>query len=170
MARTHRGRTRARQDPASRSIADDVRPAAGSKLFTLGYQGRDLTEVLQTVQRHRVERVIDVRESASSNKPGFAFSHLKEAFGKIGVAYAHLPELGCARGSRHALWRGGAKEPFLEDYRRRLAERPQAFAELVHRTQSARTLLLCLERDSSRCHRAVLIEKLRAEGIIAQDL
>ncbi len=139
-------------------------------MFTLGYQGRGLPEVLEAVQRHGVEQLLDVRDNAASKKPGFAAPELDRALAKVGVSYAHLPELGCRMESRHALWRGGAREPYLEEYRRRLRDRPQAFADLVRRVRSARTLLLCLERDPSRCHRAVLGEKLREEGLFTRDL
>jgi uncharacterized protein (DUF488 family) len=152
------------------SPTSDVGPVAAIEVFTLGYQTRDLEEVLRTVQSHRIEQVLDVREYAMSKKPGFSAAELKEALARIGVAYIHLPELGCSRGSRHALWRGKGTEAFLEEYRRRLAERPQAYAELIYRIRSARSLLLCLERDPSRCHRAVLGERVRAEGIPTQDL
>jgi uncharacterized protein (DUF488 family) len=162
--------TRVRYETAARAIIADVRPAAGSRVFTLGYQGRDLKEVLEIVQRHGIEQVIDVRENTSSKKLGFAAAELKEALVRIRVAYSHLPELGCSRVSRHTFWRDGSKDSFLDDYRHRLAERPQAFADLVRRTQLARTLLLCLERDPSRCHRAILVERLQTEGIFAQDL
>lgn len=155
---------------ASRTSVGDEGSSGGIGVFTLGYQGRDLKEVLQAVQRCGIEQLLDVRENASSKKSGFAAAELEEALAKIGVAYVHLPELGCRSGARHALWRGGAKKAFLEDYRRRLAERPRAFADLVHRVRSARSMVLCLERDPSRCHRAVLVERLRAEGISSQEL
>lgn len=162
--------TRSQHEAAGGAITTATRAATGVTVFTLGYQGRDLEEVLRTVQRYDIEQVLDVRENGSSKKPGFAAGELKEALAKVGVAYAHLPELGCRSGSRHALWRGEAKEPFLEEYRRRLAERPEAFTDLIHRVRSARSLLFCLERDPSRCHRAVLVERLHAEGVLTQDL
>jgi uncharacterized protein (DUF488 family) len=142
----------------------------GPRLFTLGYEGRDLGEVLEIVRRHAIEEVLDVRENASSKKVGFAEADLREALAGIGVAYAHLSELGCARESRHALWRSGEAGLFREEYRRRLEGRPEAFDDLVRRARSARTLVLCLERDPARCHRAVLMERLRAEGVESRDL
>jgi uncharacterized protein (DUF488 family) len=145
-------------------------PEERLRLLTLGYEGRDLPEVLEILRRHAVEQVLDVRDNASSKKAGFAEEDLKEALAGIGVAYAHLSELGCAKESRHALWRGGDEQLFREEYRRRLAERPEAFDDLVRRVRSARTLVLCLERDPARCHRAVLTERLQAEGIESYDL
>ena len=55
-------------------------------------------------------------------------------------------------------------------YRARLEGRPEMTADLVRRTRSRRTLLLCLERDPQRCHRAVLAERLHAEGIAVVHL
>lgn len=147
-----------------------ITSVSSATVFTLGYQGRSPEEVLRTVRLHSVEQVLDVRERASSKKPGFGAAELRAALAGIGVAYVHIPEVGCTGESRHALWRGGPKDSFLDDYRRRLASRPEAFADLVHRVRSARTLLLCLERDVSRCHRAVLAERLSAEGILVQNL
>jgi uncharacterized protein (DUF488 family) len=153
----------------ARTVAEGL-PDGAPRLLTLGYEGRDLAEVLEILRRHAIEQVLDVRENASSKKAGFAEDDLKEALAGIGIAYAHLSELGCARESRHALWRGGEERLFREEYRRRLAERPAAFDDLVRRVRSARTLVLCLERDPARCHRAVLTERLRAEGIESYDL
>ena len=146
------------------------RSAAGIQVFTLGYEGRTLSEVLQIVRAQGIEQLLDVRETASSRKAGFSSADLQEALARTGVTYVHLPNLGCERESRHALWRGGDTDPFLEGYRQRLAQRPQDFHDLLRRVRSARTLLLCLERDPSRCHRAVLGERLRAEGLTVRDL
>lgn len=150
------------------------RPGAESgtraTVFALGYQGRDLEEILQMVRSYGIEQVLDVREKSLSKKPGFAGLELREALARMAVAYVHLPELGCRSEARHALWRRGEKEPFFEQYRHRLAERPQALAELFRRARSSRSLLLCLERDPSRCHRAVLAERLHGEGFLVQEL
>jgi hypothetical protein len=145
-------------------------PSRQGAVYSLGYQGRDLDEVLALIQSHEIEQVIDVRGNAFSRKPGFSGPAFREALALVGVGYLHLPELGCALTSRHALWRGGSRESFLEEYRRRLADHSGAFATLVERIGSRRTMLICLERDPERCHRAVLEQKLREEGILTRDL
>lgn len=150
--------------------ATGAEPDAGRQVFTLGYEGRSLPEVLDIVRTRRIEDVLDVRENASSRKVGFDSTALEEEFARIGVKYAHLSQLGCERESRHALWRGGATAAFLANYRGRLAERPRDLENLVDRVRSARALLLCLERDPSRCHRAVLGERLREEGFRVEHL
>lgn len=147
-----------------------VQPDTEVRVCTLGYEGRSLPEVLEIIRAQKIEEVLDVREHASSRKVGFDSMTLEKEFARIGVHYAHLSQLGCERASRHALWRGGATGTFLDTYRSRLAERPRDFEDLVERVRSTRALLLCLERDAVRCHRAVLAERLREEGFSVQDL
>ncbi len=150
--------------------SDDSTVTAGVRALTLGYQGRSLLEFLEIIQQNKVTQVIDIRQNAQSRKPGFSELELKVTLAQIGVAYVHFPELGCEPESRHALWRGDSTEDFLNDYRRKLAERPGALADLIHWARKSRSLLLCLERDPARCHRKVLGEHLRANGFFVQDL
>jgi len=152
------------------NASDGSTASVGVSAFTLGYQGRPLQEFLEIIQRNHVTRVIDVRQNPRSRKPGFSSEPLKMALAHIGVAYMHLPELGCERESRQALWRGAPTEGFLKDYRRKLADHSGALAELIHWAGKSRSLLLCLERDPARCHRAVLGEQLRLNGFLVQDL
>lgn len=150
--------------------ASETEAAAPTQVYTIGYQGRTLLDVLRVIKVHSIQQVLDVRETAVSRKPGFTSTELKQALETINVAYVHLPELGCSAEVRRALWRGAPSGPVLEDYRRGLTARPQALWDLVHRTGSARSLLLCMERDPSRCHRAVLAERLRRDGLAVEDL
>lgn len=143
---------------------------ANVRVFTLGYQGRSVREVLEILQNCRVEQVVDVRENAQSRKPGFSSSELEIALTSVGIAYVHLPQLGCERESRHALWRGAPAADFLDQYRRKIAENRDSLTDLTRLVRGTRSILLCLERDPCRCHRVVLGEKLRAEGFLVQDL
>ena len=105
-----------------------------------------------------------------SRRPGFSEVDLAKAFAGVHVEYVHLADLGCEEASRHELWKGGAATEFFDRYRARLEDRPYATAELVRRARSRTSLLLCLERDPQRCHRAVLAERLQAEGIAVVHL
>jgi uncharacterized protein (DUF488 family) len=141
-----------------------------ARVFTLGYQGRSLQEVLAIVQQHGIAQVLDVRENARSRKPGFSSSDLEAALADAGIAYVHLPQFGCERESRHALWKGSTTREFQDRYRRKLAENRESWPDLTRRIRGSRSLLLCLERDPTQCHRAVLAERLRADGFQVQDL
>jgi uncharacterized protein (DUF488 family) len=148
---------------------DAISPSC-ARVFTWGYQGREVAELLETLRQHGIEQVLDVRENSSSRKPGFSGDELQRVLTGVGVAYAHLPQLGCERDSRHLLWRGGPHESFVVAYRRHLTEHPEAYVGLRDRIGSSTTLLLCLERDADQCHRGVLAERLRRDGLWVQDL
>ncbi len=148
----------------------DRRRSSLGEVFTLGYQGRSLEDVLDILRLHRIDQVLDVRQYASSRRAGFSAHDLNATLAGIGIAYVHLPDLGCRGEARHALWRGGARAPFLEEYRRDLEGRSDSVAALFERVRGARSLLLCLERDPTRCHRAVLAEKLGDAGFVVVDL
>jgi uncharacterized protein (DUF488 family) len=160
------GTTRPRDEPA---VSAEASTAAAS-VFTLGYQGRSLPEVLGIVEGTGIQQVLDVRQNVSSKKPGFSGLELARAFSAMGVAYVHLADLGCTPAARHTLWRTKETEPFFDEYRLYLTTQPKAVQDLLDRVRRTRSLLLCLERDPSRCHRAVLAERLRAEGISTLDL
>ena len=145
-------------------------PSVQLQVFTLGYEGRELADVLGAVRAHGIEEVLDVRENASSRKKGFDAASLMERLSAMGVRYVHSAELGCERASRHDLWNGGSPDAFFDAYRRRLAEHPKAVEELVRWARASRCLLLCLEREVSRCHRRVLGEVLREHGFLVRDL
>jgi len=162
--------TGGRAIPSRAPAVPDKGSAAGFSALTLGYQGRTLEEVLEIIRAERVQEVLDVRERAASKKPGFSGPELMRTLAVMGVEYVHLASLGCTYAARHALWRSKVTEPFFEEYRRHLETRAEAVQDLVNRVRNSRCLLLCLERDPSRCHRSVLAEKLRAEGISIQDL
>ena len=48
-------------------------------LFTIGYEGRALDELIAELQAHRIDRVIDVRELPLSRRRGFSKTPLREA-------------------------------------------------------------------------------------------
>lgn len=148
----------------------DSAPLSHALVFSLGYEGRDLQEVLDTIQRQGIRRVIDVRENPRSRKAGFSAAALGTALDRLGVEYVRMPELGCSGAARHAQWKGGSREAFRDDYRRRLSDRPGWLSRLVGQIGSGPSLLLCLERDPGNCHRSVLEEGLLGHGIRVTDL
>ena len=79
------------------------------KIFTIGYEGATVPEVITALKRAGVERVIDVRALPLSRRPGFSKTPLRNALGESGIDYVHLKALGtpaegraAARAGRHA--------------------------------------------------------------------
>ncbi|MFP4636112.1 MAG: DUF488 family protein [Nitriliruptoraceae bacterium] len=125
-------------------------------LYTVGYERRDLDELIELLEQHRVEQLIDVRFNASSRKPGYAKSRLSQALATAGIGYRHLSALGNPRENREPLRRG---EPdAIAAYRARLDEAPDAVEVVARAAADHDVALLCYERDPSGCHRALVAD------------
>ncbi|WP_242340222.1 MULTISPECIES: DUF488 family protein [Anaeromyxobacter] len=127
-------------------------------VFTIGYEGRSVRALATRLREAQVTRVLDVRRSARSPKPGFSKGPLERALVAAGFEYRHLPEAGNPFHAEAAADLPGV----LARYRAHLAERPEAVRAVLDAAAGARTALLCAEANPARCHRSVLAEALAA--------
>jgi uncharacterized protein (DUF488 family) len=129
-------------------------------LYTVGYEQRELAELLAMLGDAAIDRVIDVRELPLSRRRGFSKTPLRDALAEAGIDYVHVRAAG---------------NPFrrqpdaLARYRRSLTR--AAVAEVVAAARGHRAALLCFCRDRAVCHRGVLAPRVaRALGAEIVDL
>ncbi|UUL83345.1 DUF488 domain-containing protein [Sphingomonas qomolangmaensis] len=131
-------------------------------VFTIGYEGATVDELLSALERAGVQRLIDVRQLPLSRRPGFSKTGLAAALAERGIDYVHLKALGTPKPGRDAAKKGDRAT--LEAVYAGQLELPETQAqaarmrELIAEKPSA---LLCFERDPCVCHRTLL---LAAEG------
>lgn len=126
-------------------------------LVTIGYQDRDLTDLVATLRRHGVQELVDVRLHASSRTPGFSKRRLAAALEEAGIAYRHLPALGNPQDNRTGFRVG--RPDALARYRAILDGEARDAVAIVADVARERTVaLLCLERDAGSCHRRVVAD------------
>src|SRR5215813_8428069 len=129
------------------------------RIFTIGYEGTTVPELIAALKQAGVERVIDVRALPLSRRPGFSKSPLKASLEEAGIGYVHLKALGTPSAGRTAA-RAGRHADMARIYAGQL-ELPEAMVEaaqmleLAHEKPSA---LLCMERDPAHCHRTLLLK------------
>ena len=131
-------------------------------IFTIGYEGATVDEVIATLERAGVEQLIDVRQLPLSRRPGFSKSSLAAALAERGIGYVHLKALGTPKPGRDAAKKGDRAT--LESVYATQLGLPEAQAQAAQMRVLAankRSALLCFERDPSMCHRTLL---LQAEG------
>src|SRR3954471_22699032 len=63
-------------------------------LFTIGYEGRALDELLAILRANKIDRLIDVRDLPLSRRRGFSKTPLGNAARDAGIEYVHLREAG----------------------------------------------------------------------------
>lgn len=131
-------------------------------IYTIGYEGATLDEVIAALTTAGVERVIDVRQLPLSRRPGFSKAPLKAALAEAGIDYVHLKALGTPKPGRDAAKKGDRAT--LETVYAGQLGLPEAQADAARMRALAMekpSALLCFEREPAMCHRTLL---LAAEG------
>lgn len=134
------------------------------QIFTVGYEGGELSTFLATLAQAGIKQVIDVRELPLSRKRGFSKSALSLALSDVGIRYLHLRELGDPKPGREAARRGDHAE-FLQIYLRHLegTDAQVALREASLQARAVRSCLLCFEKHPAGCHRKIVAEAMAAD-------
>lgn len=137
------------------------------ELFTVGHSNRALEELLELLEAHRIEHVVDVRRYPGSRRhPHFAQEALAASLQAEQIAYDHEPRLGGRRKpqarSPNAYWenaqfRGYADYMASSDFQ-------HALTTLIEMAQRRRTAVMCAEATPWRCHRQLIADALVAKG------
>ncbi len=140
------------------------------RIFTIGYEGATVDELIATLQGAGVRRLIDVRALPLSRRPGFSKSPLGASLGEAGIEYRHLKALGTPKAGRDAAKKGDVAT--LEAVYAGQLELPEAQAQAAQMLELAAekpSALLCFEREPGHCHRTLLLAAV-AEGAEVIDL
>lgn len=120
------------------------------RLYTWGYSGHTQADLLDLMTENQIGLVVDVREKPWSCDAQWRNSTLRATFQDH---YCSLPQLGNRTRS--------VQRVQLVNEERGLAR----LEELLHIHR--RVLIMCLERDHSRCHRSYVARRMqeRIEGL-----
>jgi uncharacterized protein (DUF488 family) len=125
-------------------------------IFTIGYEKRSIDDLIWLLQSRKVVRVVDVRLTPWSRRPGFSKKRLGAALEAAGIAYEHMGGLGNPPEIRD-IYLAGDAEAGHRRFREHLGNGASAAVdELVVIADREAVALLCLERDAFRCHRSVV--------------
>lgn len=133
-------------------------------LFTFGYEGLDISTFIARAQAVGVKTVVDVRELPLSRKKGFSKSSFREALAEAGIAYAHMPALGCPKAVRKRYKAGGSWATYTRGFLAYLATQQTTVSELVKIANATTACLVCFEADFTMCHRTYVARVAREHG------
>lgn len=139
-------------------------------LFTIGYSGHTPESLLSVLKGARVEQLLDVRSVPRSRKPGFAGKSLRASSEAAGMAYVHLPALGAPRELLDRKKAGAEMADIAPAYTKHLATQRSALREAASLARKRPSVLLCLEKEASECHRGILAKRLAKEGFRVEHL
>jgi len=149
-----------------------VRPIAKNKVYTFGYEGRSVDSFFARLLRVGVRRIADVRKNAVSRVFGFARSSMARIACELGLEYVHFPQLGIPSDKRRELKSDQDYERLFDSYERDILPRESTTIEqLGDMMAEMPSVLVCMERDASRCHRARVAEALATQtGLLIDHL
>jgi uncharacterized protein (DUF488 family) len=137
-------------------------------IWTVGHSSRAIDVFLTLLRANDIQRVADVRRYAGSRAhPQFNPEPLAHALGQVQIDYVAFPELGGRRqarpDSKNTIWQNAAFRGYA-DYME-----THEFGAGLERLRLAaverRTAILCAEAVWWSCHRSMIADALKAEGM-----
>jgi len=129
-------------------------------VFTLGYEGKSILELLDLLKENEITLLVDVRENPFSRKKGFSGRELEYYLASCSIGYLHLKELGAPPAMRQKVRREGDYHQFFREYRRHLADQSHMLQEVAEKFSHEVICLLCYEKNPDYCHRTVVAQEL----------
>lgn len=137
-------------------------------LFTIGHSTRTLQELIEALQAHSVQTLVDIRAFPVSRRlPHFNRESLEQALPRAGIQYVWMQELG---GRRKKILKDSPNVALRNDSFRNYAdymltpEFGHAMDELLKIAERSRTAYMCAERMYFQCHRMLVSDWLVAHG------
>ncbi|MCX6673454.1 MAG: DUF488 family protein [Methanothrix sp.] len=148
--------------------ANYIRDSRG--VTTIGYEGKSIDKFLEELIENKINILIDVRKNAYSRKFGFHGNILKKYLNNIDIDYMHMPELGIDSDLRKDLKNIKDYKNLFDKYKEDLKERTSQLEEIKKISENKKISLMCFEKNIEYCHRGILAELLRIQGIEVEDL
>jgi len=134
------------------------------KIFTIGFTKKSAEGFFDLLEKHGVQKIIDIRISSSSQLAGFAKDKDLAYFARkiLGIPYEHRLELAPTKELMNGYRSGeisgeGYKQRYLELLEQRNVLQGLEIADFEN------ACLLCSEHEPEGCHRKVLAERLSEE-------
>ncbi len=142
--------------------------AASHTIWTIGHSTRTIEEFIGLLREHQIEILVDVRHFPGSRRfPHFNKPQLAHTLGTVGINYEHLVELGgrrpVQRDSHNLLWRNASFRGYA-DYMETQPFR-DGIERLLKFARTGRTAIMCSEALWWRCHRSMISDDLKANGV-----
>jgi uncharacterized protein (DUF488 family) len=137
-------------------------------IFTIGHSTRSLEELVEVLQAHGIQTLVDIRSFPMSRRlPHFNRESLEKSLTAAGIRYVWMKALGGRRKKiRDDSLNVVLRSPSFRNYADYMLteEFEQAIEELLRLAEHSRTAYMCAERVYFRCHRMLVSDWLVAHG------
>jgi len=137
-------------------------------LWTIGHSTRSIDEFIEALKFFEIQTLADVRSFPGSRRyPQFNKENLRASLAEAGIGYIHLPELGGRRRAKadslNMAWQSKTFRGYA-DYMETEAFQ-KGIARLLEAARERRTAIMCAEAVWWRCHRSLISDYLKANGV-----
>ena len=151
-------------------------------IATIGVYQSSLDDFLDTLRRHRLAMVVDVRQRRGVRGREYAWANsrrLQASLAQAGIEYRHVKELAPTTELRQLQYLEDARlkvgkrsrvelaEAYKRRYTREVLDRVDLKAFLESVPDEATPALLCVERDPRACHRSLIAARLHDQCGVA---
>lgn len=140
-------------------------------LYTIGYEGSSIDDLIGTLLALNIEVLADVRELPLSRKKGLSKNKLADRLAEVGIEYIHFRALGDPKPGRDAAKSGDYvkfEQVFLDHLSTKAAK--LALNELLIVARSKKTCMMCFERCATACHRSYIADVATYEDFAVYNL
>ncbi len=155
------------------AMASSMKSENPIEVWTIGHSTRSSEEFTALLMTHKIKLLVDVRSFPGSRRyPQFNRTTLSETLPEVGVMYAHLPSLGGRRkpnvDSKNTAWKNASFRAYA-DYME-TEEFKEGIKELLELAREDRTAIMCAEAVWWRCHRSLIADYLKAQGLLVTHI
>jgi uncharacterized protein (DUF488 family) len=151
----------------------DISPEGPQQIWTIGHSTRSLDEFADILMAHQVKVLVDVRSYPGSRRyPQFNKASLADSLSRFGIGYTHLALLGGRRkpnlDSRNTAWKNASFRAYADHME--TEEFKEGIRELLALATRTRTAIMCAEAVWWRCHRSLIADYLKAQGLLVTHI
>ncbi len=137
-------------------------------IWTVGHSTRSIEEFNQILTTHQIKTLVDVRTFPGSRRyPQFNREQLSNSLQLIDIGYVHLPELGGRRkarpDSKNTAWNNEGFRGYADHME--TLEFKKGIQDLLGLSSEKRTAVMCAEAVWWRCHRGLISDFLKSQGV-----
>ena len=139
-------------------------------IVTIGYEGKSIDRFIHELSENKINVLVDVRRNPFSRKTGFSKSKLSDHLKEAGIEYVHIPELGIESTRRKNLRTDEDYYKLLHEYSNELQNKEDHLVHIRKMADENKIALMCFEKTHDHCHRGVIAERLRKDGVEVVDI
>lgn len=140
------------------------------KIFTVGYEGKDIDLFLDLLIKNSIEVIIDVRKNPFSMNFSFTKNKLKNYLDKVKIEYITIPELGIEGSQRKGIDTEEGYKKLFKEYEMQLTKKEKELNKIILSGDKKRIALLCFEENKDMCHRGIIAKYLNSKGIKVEHI